>query len=176
MSKEVIGEGSDGEDGSSGQYRRRRDVRSDAEGGKLGRPAQQKGSPVTSETDRPVARELCDVRDLTAHPPPTTGVLWKLAEPGRQLDANVVHLPPGEQVQTHAEPELDVLLLVVAGSGSLGSGEGLQPLTEGSLIWLPRESGRSLAADDDGLSYLTVHRRRPGMQIQYRGRAAGTPD
>lgn len=130
---------------------------------------------MTSETDRPVARELCDARDLTAPPPVSTGVLWKLAEPGRQLDANVVHLAPGEQVRTHVEPELDVLLYVVAGSGSLGSSAGPQPLTEGSLVWLPRESGRSLAADDDGLSYLTVHRRRSGMQIQYRGRAAGTP-
>ncbi|MFE4537148.1 hypothetical protein ACFRKB_19040 [Streptomyces scopuliridis] len=41
------------------------------------------------------------------------GALWRLAEAGRQLDATVVRLPPGAAaVEEHAEPDLDVLLLV----------------------------------------------------------------
>ena len=82
-----------------------------------------------------------------------------------QLDANVVHLPPLQRVDTHTEPELDVLLLVVDGGGTLGTTEGSEPLGEGRLIWLPHGSTRSVTAGTEGLSYLTVHRRRPGMRI-----------
>ncbi len=119
----------------------------------------------------PTARTLCDVRALTAYAPETAGVRWKLDPQGRQLDANVVRLPAGREVETHAEPDLDVLLLVVGGTGSLGTGEAdgtaeaAEELADGSLCWLPRGSARRLSAGPDGLSYLTVHVRRPGMRI-----------
>ena len=92
----------------------------------------------------------------------------RLAESGRQLDANVVHLPPGHRVDTHREPDLDVLLLVLAGHGTLTAPDGPHPLPAGTLTWLPHGSTRSLAAGTEGLTYLTVHRRRPGMRIQSR--------
>ncbi|MEV6795291.1 hypothetical protein AB0M87_25620 [Streptomyces sp. NPDC051320] len=113
----------------------------------------------------PVPRALYDVTALTGQPPETSGAVWRLAESGRQLDANVVHLPPLQRVDTHTEPELDVLLLVVAGRGTLGTTKGSEPLGEGRLIWLPHGSTRSVTAGAEGLSYLTVHRRRPGMRI-----------
>ena len=46
----------------------------------------------------------------------------------------------------HAGPEEDVLLHVIAGSGALRSGEG------------------ELIAGADGLRYLSVHRRKPGLR------------
>ncbi|TQJ91640.1 cupin domain-containing protein [Streptomyces sp. SLBN-31] len=115
------------------------------------------------EEARPIP--LCDVDDLADAS--ATGVLWKLTESGRQLDANLVRLAPGRHIAPHAEPDLDVLVLVVSGAGTLGAGtEGEPlPLATGSLFWLPRGSTRSITAGDDGLAYLTVHRRRPGMQI-----------
>ncbi|WP_189856690.1 cupin domain-containing protein [Streptomyces poonensis] len=115
----------------------------------------------------PVPRSLCDVTRLVASPA-SAGVAWKLTEAGRQLDANVVHLPPGRRVDAHVEPDLDVLLLVVAGEGTVTGADGSEDLTEGTLLWLPRGSRRSLAAGDDGLSYLTVHQRRPGLSIRPR--------
>ncbi|WP_042380484.1 cupin domain-containing protein [Streptacidiphilus melanogenes] len=119
----------------------------------------------------PVPGLLCDVLALASAPDTAaTGALWKLAESGRQLDANLIHLQAGRQVGTHTEPDLDVLLLVVSGSGTLTSPEGDRQLTAGSLYWLPHGSTRSLTAGDGGLSYLTVHRRRPGMQIRSRPR------
>ncbi|MFE7314759.1 cupin domain-containing protein [Streptomyces sp. NPDC057555] len=114
----------------------------------------------------PAPQLLCDARALTAHEGTTAGALWRLAEPGRQLDANLVHLPSGERVDTHVEPDLDVFLFVVDGDGTLGSAQGPQALAEGSVVWLPHGSARSLAAGERGMSYLTVHRRRPGMQIR----------
>lgn len=116
------------------------------------------------------ARVLCDVRALAGEPPAPAHVLWKLAEPGRQLDANLVRLPADARVDTHAEPDLDVLLLVVTGTGVMDTPDGPLPLAEGALVWLPHGSVRSLAAGPEGLAYVTVHRRRPGMRI---GRGPG---
>ncbi|MGH6656220.1 MAG: hypothetical protein ACRDVE_13570 [Actinocrinis sp.] len=123
----------------------------------------------------PIPSLLCNVRELSAQPdsgvaegvdPTLSGAVWKLSEHARQLDANVVHLPAARTVQTHAEPDLDVLLLVLAGAGTLDTVDGPLPLVEGALMWLPHGSTRSLTAGDDGLYYLTTHRRRPGMSIR----------
>ncbi|WP_439946996.1 cupin domain-containing protein [Streptomyces sp. BBFR109] len=122
----------------------------------------------------PEPRVLCDARAVAAHPPLPGGVLWKLAEAGRQLDANLVRLAPGGRVAPHAEPELDVLVFVVAGDGVLGAGTADEPLplAEGATVWLPHGSTRSITAGPDGLSYLTVHRRRPGLWIRPHGGAS----
>ncbi|WSF14647.1 cupin domain-containing protein [Streptomyces sp. NBC_01353] len=114
----------------------------------------------------PVPRVLFETAMLDALDPATTGAVWRLAEPGRQVDANVVRIPPERAVEPHIEPDLDVLLLVVAGEGTLVTSEGTCPLSEGSLVWLPHGSTRGLVAGERGMAYLTVHRRRPGMRIQ----------
>ncbi|MET7637830.1 hypothetical protein [Streptomyces sp. NPDC005438] len=122
----------------------------------------------TTDADVQVPRVVCDTTSLTEDTSTPSGALWRLAEPGRQLDANVVRVPPGGGVDAHVEGDLDVLLLVVAGDGTLGTAEGARSLTPGSLLWLPRGASRSLVAGGEGLCYLTVHRRRPGMWIQSR--------
>ncbi len=38
-----------------------------------------------------------------------------------------------------------------------------------SVLWLPRTSRRALVAGAEGLVYLTVHRRRPGLAIKAPG-------
>ena len=125
-------------------------------------------SRSADEPAPPIPTLLCDTAALIGATPDAAGVLWKLAESGRQLDANVVHLPADQRVGTHREPDLDVLLLVLAGDGVLGAdAEGTsQNLAAGKLMWLPHGSTRSITAGHGGLSYLTVHRRRPGMQIR----------
>jgi quercetin dioxygenase-like cupin family protein len=112
-------------------------------------------------------RVVHDVQSLmTDGTTPPAGVTWRLSEPGRQLDANVLTLSPGRTIDTHTEPDLDVLLVVVAGTGRVESAGDAVALTAGKVLWLPRGSTRRLVAGARGLSYLTVHRRRPGMQIR----------
>ncbi|MFF8713919.1 hypothetical protein ACF07T_21145 [Streptomyces sp. NPDC015184] len=94
------------------------------------------------------------------------GALWQLAEQGRELDANLVRLPPGAEVGEHQEDVLDVLLVVVEGSGRITAPDGVLDLAPTTAVWLPRTSRRALAAGSDGLAYLTVHRRRPGLTIK----------
>ncbi|WP_042405264.1 hypothetical protein [Streptacidiphilus carbonis] len=93
------------------------------------------------------------------------GALWRLAEPGRQLDSNLVRLGPDAAVGEHAENDLDVLLVVLEGSGRLDGPEGSLELEPRAVLWLPRRSRRSLTAGPDGLAYLTVHQRRAGLGI-----------
>jgi quercetin dioxygenase-like cupin family protein len=115
------------------------------------------------------ARVLCDVQEAAAAGAAdgAAGILWKLADAGRQLDANLVRLAPGARVPAHAEPDLDVLVLVVAGTGELDADprQPRTPLAAGALVWLPHGATRGIAAGEQGLSYVTVHRRRPGMRI-----------
>ncbi|TCO19635.1 hypothetical protein EV652_11334 [Kribbella steppae] len=123
------------------------------------------GDPVP---EQPTVRVLADVNELVHDSPVVSGARWTLAEPGRQLDANLIHLPAGQRVDTHTEPDLDVVLVVVAGRGTVATPGGEQVVADGNIVWLPRGSTRSVAAGNNGLSYLTIHRRRPGLQISKR--------
>ena len=147
----------------------------------------------------PTPRLLADLCEVAAAPAGRAGALWKLTESGRQLDANLVHLPAHRRVERHVEPELDVLVLVLGGQGTLhalpaepaagrerfadraspadreNAGDpagGEDPerlsLTEGVVCWLPHGSARAIEAGPAGLTYLTVHRRRPGLRIAAR--------
>ncbi|WP_433340962.1 cupin domain-containing protein [Streptomyces sp. CA-253872] len=110
----------------------------------------------------PVPRLLADFAAvLREAPAEARGALWRLADEGRQLDANLVRLGPGEEVAAHREEALDVLLVVVAGTG-VASGTELRP---GSAVWLPRGAERELRAGARGLAYVTAHRRRAGLTI-----------
>jgi quercetin dioxygenase-like cupin family protein len=127
------------------------------------------------DTEAEAAHFLADLDWCLAQAPrDQRGALWKLAEPGRQLDANLIRLPPHVTVAPHSEHDVDVLLLAVAGSGTVhaGPGESEQSdaapivLTAHTLTWLPRGTRRSISAGPEGLAYLTVHRARTGMRIQ----------
>lgn len=119
-------------------------------------------------------RRLVNTRDLisgagTAAP----GAVWKLEEPVRDLDSNVVSLPAGDGIQAHQGPALDVLIHVLDGSGTLGTEDGDLPLRAGDLLWMPRHALRSFTAGADGLIYHTVHQRKPGLQLQAQRPDAG---
>lgn len=94
-----------------------------------------------------------------------TGALWRLQEEGRQLDADIVRLPANAEVAAHVEPDLDVLVQVLGGSGHLETDNGRQALSPGCTAWLPHGARRRVSAGEDGLVYLTVHRRRPGLGV-----------
>jgi uncharacterized protein (DUF2249 family) len=95
-------------------------------------------------------------------------VTWKLRMRERDLDSNVIALDPGEVIDAHAGPDVDVLIHVLAGSGELTTELDTLMLRGGTLIWLPRRSRRSFAAGPDGLRYLTVHQRRQALTLTTR--------
>ncbi|MEU5028073.1 cupin domain-containing protein [Streptomyces milbemycinicus] len=113
------------------------------------------------------------MREVTAD---RGGALWRLAAEGRQLDSNVIRLPAEARVDFHVEPDLDVLLYVADGSGWLDVADTRQELEPGCVAWLPHGARRALSAGADGLVYLTVHRRRPGLAIRGAVREVAAPE
>ncbi len=93
------------------------------------------------------------------------GAVWRLDPAERDLDSNVVALPPGGVIEPHAGPDLDVLVHVLGGSGSLTTEADAVDLRAGVLLWLPRRSLRGFIAGPAGLRYLTVHRRRQALVL-----------
>ncbi|MCY0960871.1 hypothetical protein [Streptomyces sp. H27-H5] len=98
-------------------------------------------------------------------PADAAGALWRLTGATRGLDSNLVRLRPAAVIAEHAEPVLDVLLVVVAGTGRLDTGGRSHDLRPHVAVLLPRNSRRTLTAGPDGVAYLTVHTRRPGLGI-----------
>lgn len=113
-------------------------------------------------------RILADTSQLTSAdggPGDAAGAVWKLQLRQRDLDSNVIRLQPGSGIDSHLGPDLDVLLLVLDGSGQLGTERGSVDLWPGALAWLPRRSRRQISPGPDGLTYLTVHGRRQALVL-----------
>lgn len=88
------------------------------------------------------------------------GAVWKLEDADRDLDSNLIHLPAGEAIGDFDGPDLDSLVVVLSGSGTLRTAEGEIALEPGQIVWLPKHSRRGYQAGPNGLGYLTVHQRR----------------
>ena len=119
----------------------------------------------------PLPRILANTQDLTAEPD-VTGAAWKLQARERDLDANVIVLPPEGGIDAHPGPNLDVLIHVLSGGGTLTTEMDTIDLSPGALVWVPRRSRRQFAAGPDGLRYLTVHQRRQALVLESPARRA----
>ncbi|MET0524027.1 MAG: DUF2249 domain-containing protein [Nocardioides sp.] len=97
--------------------------------------------------------------------PDATGAIWRLQFRERDLDSNIIALPPAGSIDAHNGPDLDVLIHVIAGSGQLTTEHGVLDLRPGALLWMPRRSRRQFTAGPDGLRYLTIHQRRQALVL-----------
>lgn len=113
----------------------------------------------------PLPRILCDTGELGGDPD-AAGAVWALPVRERDLDSNVIQLPAGEKIDAHAGPDLDVLIHVLHGTGTLRTEGGDVDLAPGVLLWLPKRSRREFLAGESGLRYLTVHQRREALTIE----------
>lgn len=95
-----------------------------------------------------------------------SGAVWKLQTRHRDLDSNIIALPPAGTIDAHTGPDLDVLIHVLAGDGELATEQGVVELNPGALVWLPRRSRRQFTAGPGGLRYLTVHQRRRSLVLE----------
>ena len=122
---------------------------------------------ITRLASTALPRVLVHTDDLVAES--DGGAVWSIAVRERDLDANIIELPPGDGIDTHAGPEVDVLIHVLEGDGTLRTELGEVPLTAGATIFLPRRAQRGFRAGDDGLRYLTVHRKREALVLRSAG-------
>ncbi len=122
---------------------------------------------IGKTTSAALPRTLGNSAELTAAPTDAADVAWKLQSRDRHLDANLIRLAAGGTIARHTGGEVDVLVHILAGSGTIGTEGDDVNVTAGDLLWLPRFSQRSYAAGPDGLSYLTVHtHREPSLTIE----------
>jgi quercetin dioxygenase-like cupin family protein len=92
------------------------------------------------------------------------GVHWSLAEPG-DLNVNLVRLGSGRSVSEHVNDAVDVVVIVLVGSGQLMvDGVGLR-LATAVVAQIPKGAARTIRADSEGLAYLSVHRRRDPLAV-----------
>jgi quercetin dioxygenase-like cupin family protein len=77
--------------------------------------------------------------------------------------------PAGHQVAEHVNAELDVLLVVLEGAATVTVDGTEEQVPAGHALVVPRGSSRSIRAGADGARYLSVHRRRPPLQLSPRG-------
>ena len=121
---------------------------------------------ITKLASTPLPRVLADTAAVTAEADDAGGAAWKLPMQQRDLDSNIIRLGAGGKIDEHAGPDVDVLIHVLHGAGTLTTETGTIDLRPGVLLWLPRRSHRGFTAHDDGLVYLTVHQRRKSLLIQ----------
>lgn len=93
-----------------------------------------------------------------------SGVVWSLPH-GGDLDANLVRLDPGATIGSHVNDEVDVMISVIAGRGELVIDDKTVELHGDVLALIPKGSRREVRADADGLTYLSIHRRRGPLAI-----------
>ncbi|MEV7725112.1 hypothetical protein AB0P15_10310 [Streptomyces sp. NPDC087917] len=121
---------------------------------------------------------------IAGSPADATGALWRLTGTSRSLDSDLVRLRPGAVVADPAEPtdpadpvdsDRDGLLLVLEGAGRIDTGDGPRVLRPHSVCRLARDARRSLTAGPEGLTYLIVRTRRPGLGLGGPRRAVPDP-
>ena len=73
---------------------------------------------------------------------------------------NLVRLDPGVRIDEHVNDEVDVLVVVRAGSGTVTIGDEAHDLADSAIALIPARQRRSFVAGPGGFAYLSVHRRR----------------
>ena len=100
------------------------------------------------------------VVDLLAGDGP--GPVWGLESD----DLNATLLAwPRRGADEHVNPERDVLVVAIAGSGTVALDGEEHALGSGTAVLVPKGSARRITAGPAGLRYLTVHRRRGGLPV-----------
>ena len=80
------------------------------------------------------------------------------------LDVNLLVFGPGEGVAAHVNREVDVLLVGVAGGGTLEVEGVAHAVGAGTAVLIPKGARRAIRGAGAGFAYLTCHRRRAPLR------------
>lgn len=130
---------------------------------------------ISKNASTPLPRILVNTADHLNERAGQAGAVWSITTRQRDLDTNIIVLPPDATITTHAGPEVDVIIHVLDGAGTLTTELAEMPLTPGVLLFLPRRSMRGFAAGPGGLRYLTVHRKRESLILSRSTKPRATP-
>ena len=81
------------------------------------------------------------------------------------LNATILRWPAGAGPPEHVNAKADVVLVVLDGTAELALDGEVRQLAAGDVVVLERGRRRRVVAGAGGVRYLTVHRRRGGLEI-----------
>ena len=87
--------------------------------------------------------------------------MWACAS--ADLNANLIVLDGEAGIPAHANAEVDVLIVGIAGEGTVEVDGAAHRLAAGTAILIPKGANRSIRCGGQRLAYLTCHRRRAGL-------------
>lgn len=100
--------------------------------------------------------------DLAAGEGP--GPVWGMAS--EDLNATLLAWPAGEGVVEHVNHERDVVLVVTEGSGTAWIDGAPFALAAPQAVVIAKGRSRRILAAEGGLRYVSIHLRRPALQIE----------
>jgi mannose-6-phosphate isomerase-like protein (cupin superfamily) len=89
------------------------------------------------------------------------GPLW--THQSADLNVNLVALDAPTSIGESVNREVDVLLVGIAGEGTVEVDGRLLALRAGQALIVPRGARRAIHSTHGGFAYLTCHRRRAGL-------------
>jgi len=121
---------------------------------------------ATDRDERATRATLVDAPSLVGE----RGVRWGGAM--EDLNATLLSWPQGEGVAPHVNSEVDVALTVIEGAGEVVVDGETFALAAGQALLIPKGCERAIRSTSERFSYLSVHRRRPGLMPTVRGKPA----
>ncbi|MGZ8694095.1 MAG: hemerythrin domain-containing protein [Gaiellaceae bacterium] len=97
------------------------------------------------------------------HAPGDRGPLWGTAT--EDLNATLLEWPPGTGQPERANPHRDLVFVVVAGGGTATVAGAVHELAPGRALLVEKSTPFAIEAGPGGLRYLSIHLRRPGLEI-----------
>jgi quercetin dioxygenase-like cupin family protein len=91
------------------------------------------------------------------------GPMWGLES--EELNATLLAWPAGHVTPHHVNEERDVLLVVLAGGGTLTIDGAEHALRPRDVALVERGRARRVCAGPAGIRYVSIHRRRGGLQV-----------
>jgi mannose-6-phosphate isomerase-like protein (cupin superfamily) len=114
--------------------------------------------------ERLVADRLPALRLESDPPPGGRGPVW--GAESQDLNATLLAWGPGDGPREHVNDERDVLVFVVEGSATITVDGEERELEVGVVTIIDKRARRRLTAGPRGVRYLSVHLRRPPLQIR----------
>ena len=112
-------------------------------------------SPLSTATEERV--------DLAALARAMTGLGAAWTHQSEDLNVNLLVFASGAGVAEHINTEVDVLLVGVAGAGTITVDGTRQILRAGQALLIPKGANRGIRSMSDPFAYLTCHCRRGGL-------------
>lgn len=102
--------------------------------------------------------------DGALNEPRSGGPVWGVAT--EDLNATILEWPARQGPRgAHVNTERDVVLVVLSGSVEIEVDGQWQDAGAGEVVVIKKGSSRRISAGSSGVRYLTVHRKRGGLEV-----------